>query len=195
LGRKPLSIERELFLDRTHGGRLIALLRELGFAVNPIKEIYPNGKDQFIRDPEWIKLCGEKNWIILSGDKRLETVPENRQAVIDARAKVFLFMDSESFPQEWAAAVIVGHDRMKEILDANPGPFFVNISKRTGSHLARLRLPHGYEPPTRAVDQVIATRTQVESIASPLANDNRPASAEDKDLSTAKPGNLFPPSS
>jgi hypothetical protein len=114
---------------------MVTLLRELGFAVTPIKEVYPNGKDQFIRDPDWIKLCGEKNWIIISGDKKLETVPENRQAVIEARARVFLLMDSESFPQEWAAAVIVGHDRIKDIIEANSGPFFVNISKRTGTHL------------------------------------------------------------
>jgi hypothetical protein len=56
-----LVIDREIFLDRTHGGRFVTLLRELGFAVNPIKEVYPNGKDQFIPDPDWIRLCGEKN--------------------------------------------------------------------------------------------------------------------------------------
>lgn len=78
---------------------MIALLRELGFAVNPIREVFPNGKDQFIRDPDWIKMCGEKNWVIISGDKKLETVPENRQAITDAKAKVFLLMDSESFPR------------------------------------------------------------------------------------------------
>lgn len=170
---------------------MIALLRELGFAVNPIKEVFPNGKDQFIRDPEWIKLCGERNWVILSGDKRLETVPENRQAVIDAKAKVFLLMDSESFPQEWAAAVIVGHDRIKEILDANPGPFFVNISKRIGTHVARLRLPHGYERPPRVVDQAIATETQAESSVGSAPNDDQQASPTSEDLSRAKPGKLF----
>lgn len=160
------------------------MLRELGFAVNPIKEVYP-GRDQFIRDPEWIKLCGEKNWVIVSGDKRLETVPENRQAIIEAKARVFLLMDSESFPQEWAAAVIVGHDRMKEILDANPGPFFVNISKRTGAHLARLRLPLGYTKPSTPAPT-----------SPPPAPPSAPVQAAVPetpiDLSQAKPGKLFP---
>jgi hypothetical protein len=141
LGRRQLKLDREIFLDRTHGGRFVTLLRDIGFTINPIKDIYPNGKDQFIRDPQWIQLCGENNWIIITGDKRLETVPENRQAVIDAKARVFILMDTQSLPEEWAAAVIVGHERMQEIIEANPGPFFVNISKRTGNHLARLRLP------------------------------------------------------
>ncbi|HEY6488625.1 MAG TPA: hypothetical protein VIY99_05835, partial [Terracidiphilus sp.] len=90
MGRRQLKFDRNIFLDRTHGGRLVTLLRDLGFTVNPIKEVYPNGKDQFVRDPDWIKLCGQNNWIVISGDKRLETVPENRQAVIDAKARVFL---------------------------------------------------------------------------------------------------------
>ncbi len=188
MGRKPLSIDRDIFLDRTHGGRLVALLRELGFPVNPIKEVFPNGKDQFIRDPEWIKLCGEKNWVIVSGDKKLETVPENRQAVIDAKARVFLLMDSESFPQEWAAAVIVGHERMKEILDANPGPFFVNISKRTGSHVARLRYPHGYEKPPKALEHAITPPSEGPS-PTPAVPAGEPAVP--RDLSKAKPGKLF----
>jgi hypothetical protein len=165
-------------------------LRELGFSVNPIKEIYPHGKDQFVRDPEWIRLCGEKNWVIVSGDKRLETVPENRQAVIDAKAKVFLLMDSESFPQEWAAAIIVGHERMKEILDANPGPFFVNISKRTGSHLARLRYPHGYQRPHKS-EELSSTSISVSSSEPASSKAQDPNSQLPSDLSKAKTGELF----
>jgi PIN like domain len=156
---------------------MVAMLRELGFAVNPIKEVFPNGKDQFVRDPDWIKLCAEKHWVIISGDKRLETVPENKQAVIDAKARVFLLMDSESFPQEWAAAIIVGHDRIKEILDANQGPFFVNISKRTGHHLARLRFPEGYEPPPRGEHHAMPNETQVEIQALKAPAGEQPESA------------------
>ena len=63
---------------------MTVMLRRAGLTIHPICEIYPNNAHKFIPDPEWIKLCGENNWVIVSGDKRLETVPENRQAIIDA---------------------------------------------------------------------------------------------------------------
>lgn len=126
---------------------MTTILRGAGFVLHPIAEVYPNNAHKFINDPEWIKLCGENNWVVISGDKRLETVPENRQAVIDAKAKVFLLTDSNSFPEIWAAAVIVGRYKIQEIIDANPGPFFVNITKRADTHVARLRLPYGYVRP------------------------------------------------
>ena len=172
---------------------MVTLLRGVGFSVNPIKEVYPNGKDQFIRDPEWIKLCGERNWIVISGDKRLETVPENRQAIIEANARVFLLMDSESLPEEWAAAVIVGHERMREILDANHGPFFVNISKRTGSHLARLRFPHGYERPPKAdlPDAAVAAPGNLATAAARSDEPQRGTPELPAELSDDKPDKLF----
>lgn len=123
------------------------ILRRAGFAVQSIYDVYPGNAHDSISDPEWISLCGANNWIAVTGDKRLETVPENRQAVIDARARIFLLTDSNSRPEVWAAAIIVGHYRMQDILEANVGPFFVNITRRADSHVSRLRLPPGYEAP------------------------------------------------
>lgn len=129
---------------------MTAMLRRAGLTIHPISDVYPDNAHKFVSDPEWIKLCGENNWVIVSGDKRLETVPENRQAIIEARVKVFLLADSNSFPEIWAAAVIIGRYKMQEIIDANSGPFFVNITKRADAHVARLRLPYGFvrrQPP------------------------------------------------
>jgi hypothetical protein len=136
----------EIFLDRTHGKRMSEMLRRVGFTVHHIYDVYPGTAHESVDDPVWIQLCGEKGWIAISGDKRLETVPENRQAVINARLKVFVLTDSNSKPEVWAAAVIVGHFKMAEIIDGNDGPFFVNISKRSDGHVAKLRLPPGYTP-------------------------------------------------
>ena len=153
MSKESLRFEHELFLDRTHGKRLGALLRRVGFKVRPIYEVYPGTAHERVSDPEWIKLCGENGWVAVSGDKRLETVPENRQAVIDAKAKVFVLTDSGSLPEIWAAAIIVGHYRMSEVIDGNSGPFFVNIGKRSDHHVARLRLPAGYTSPEDEPEQ------------------------------------------
>ena len=94
-----------------------------------------------------IKLCAARNWIAVTGDKKLEDVPENRQAVIDATVRVFLLSESNSPPEVWAAAIIIGRYKIDDILEANSGPFFVNINKRSDSHVGKLRRPQGYEHP------------------------------------------------
>jgi hypothetical protein len=147
LSKETPKFEHELFLDRTHGKRMGEMLRRAGFRVRPIYEVYPGTAHDGISDPQWIRLCGENGWVAISGDKRLETVPENRQAVIDAKAKVFVLTDSNSPPEMWAAAIILGHYRMSEMIDGNQGPFFVSVGKRSDGHIARLRLPPGYTPP------------------------------------------------
>ena len=90
-------------------------------------------------DPEWIAKCGQENWIILTGDKSIERVPENRQAVINYKCKVFFFDDSNSLPEEWAAAVIVGRVKVFDLIAKNNGPFFVTLSKYARGHVSTVR--------------------------------------------------------
>ncbi len=126
-----------------------AILRGAGFKVHPIYEVYPGTLHETISDPEWINLCAANNWIVVTGDKKIETVPENRQAVIDSKARIFLLSESNSPPEVWAAAVIIGRYKMDDILEANAGPFFVSVNKRSDGHVGRIRLPPGYEPPEK----------------------------------------------
>lgn len=90
-------------------------------------------------DTVWIAHCAKENWVILSGDKSIEEVPEERQAVIDGKCKVFFFKDTNSLTEEWAAAVIVGRRRILEIVERNNGPFFVTIDKFARSHVSPVR--------------------------------------------------------
>ncbi len=147
-----LKFPHIIFLDRTHGKKMSALLRRVGFEVQHIFEVYHGTQHEDISDPEWIKLCGQNGWIAVSGDKRLESVPANRQAVIDAKAKVFVLTDSNSIPEIWGAAIIVGHYKMAEIIDGNDGPFYVSVGKRANDHILRPKLPSGYSAPVRESD-------------------------------------------
>lgn len=87
----------------------------------------------------WIAECGKQGWIILSGDKGLERNPINRRAVIDAACKVFIFTDTNSKAEEWAAAVIMARRQIAAIVDKNNGPFYVHIGKEAHSHLSAVR--------------------------------------------------------
>jgi hypothetical protein len=135
------KLEGTIFLDRTHGKAMAAMLRRVGIDVRTIYQVYPKKKHQTVKDPQWIAKCGEKGWFAVSGDKRIEKNVENKQAVIDAKCKVFLLTDTNSLPEEWASAIILGREKISNVVRKNPGPFFATISKRSDSHVTHARFP------------------------------------------------------
>jgi len=77
-------------------------------------------KDDMTPDPVWIERCAQKEWVIVTGDKAIETDPTNRQAVIDFKAKVFLLDENNSRAVEWASAIIVGRRKLVDLVHKNP---------------------------------------------------------------------------
>jgi hypothetical protein len=157
-------IEPIFFLDRTHGKRTSRLLQSVGMKV----VLHHKWFVQEARDPEWIAKCGQEDWIVLTGDKSIETVPENRQAVIDAKCKVFFFSDTNSLPEEWAAAVIVGRPKLYEIIERNNGPFFVTLQKHCRTHISSVRFVGAGGPkPVEAETEVAPTKVAASSPSPP----------------------------
>lgn len=151
------SVKPIFFLDRTHGKRTSRILESVGLSV----VLHHKWFHDEAPDPQWIAKCGREQWVILSGDKAIETVPENRQAVIDAKCKVLFFNDSSSLPEEWAAAVIVGRPRLYEIIEKNNGPFFVTIDKHTRSHISSVRFVGSGAPKPVEVTTPVETEAVV----------------------------------
>jgi len=144
------KLDNWIFLDRTHGKAMATLLRRVGLKVKTIYQVYPKRKHQSIKDPQWIAKCGQKGWIAISGDKRIERNVENKQAVINAKCKLFLLTDTNSLPEEWASAVILGREKISNVVRKNEGPFFATISKRSDSHVSHARFPVPREPAPEA---------------------------------------------
>ncbi len=92
-------------------------------------------------DVDWIAECGKLNWVIVSGDRAIERVPVERQAVINAKCKVFMFEDSHiTRSEDWAASFLIGRERILEIAMKANGPFFVTLKPcRSRSHISRPR--------------------------------------------------------
>lgn len=129
--------EPTFFLDRTHGRKIFpGILRRLGFSLVALHE---HGFAPETQDDVWIAECGKQGWAILSGDKGLERNPINRKAIIDKACKVFIFTDTNSKAEEWAAAVIMARRQIALIIDRNNGPFYVHIGKEGHSHLSQVR--------------------------------------------------------
>jgi hypothetical protein len=186
----PHKLGHELFIDRTSSKRLINILRKAGFVLQTIFEVYPDNVHENVVDPDWIKKCGENNWIVITGDKRIETVPENRQAVVDAKVKVFLLNDSNSKPEVWAAAILLGQYKMQDIIDATTGPFFVTVGKRCDSHIQRPRRPAGYDL-VAAPDSMVAAAPESPSVASVPDGIAAEAPVNEGMKMPSKPGELF----
>jgi len=141
LKKSQLKLDSTLFLDRTHGKAMATLLRRVGLKVKTIYQVYPKNRHQSIKDPQWIAKCGERGWVAISGDKRIARNVENKKAVVDAKCKLFLLTDTNSLPEEWASAIILGREKMSNVIHKNRGPFFATIAKRSDSHVSHAKFP------------------------------------------------------
>jgi PIN domain-containing protein len=94
-----------------------------------------------MKDVQIIGECASRNWVIVSGDKSIERVPEERQAVINGKCKVFMFDDShKTRTEDWIAAFLVGRERILEIVAKTKGPMFVTIKpSRARGHISAPR--------------------------------------------------------
>jgi PIN like domain len=130
---KLLPDEPIYFVDRTHGRKKLPnLLKKVGMKV----EVHYNHFDPEAPDDEWIPKCVANGWVIITGDKAIETDPINAKAVEDSAAKVFITADTNSKAEEWAAAIIVGRRKLARVAEYNNGAFCVNIDKYADGHVS-----------------------------------------------------------
>lgn len=136
---KLREAQYQIFLDRNQGSKIMPdLLRKAGLRIVCHDDEFADDRTP---DPIWIKHCAAKDWLILTGDKAIETDPINRQAVIDHKAKVFLLDENCSRALEWASAIIVGRRKLVEVAHANDGPFFASIKKNVNGVVTKFRRP------------------------------------------------------
>jgi hypothetical protein len=129
-----------LFLDRNQGNkRMPMILKEAGLNVRwHSAEGFPTTE---LNDVAWIRTVASKGYIIITSDKKIETDPIERLAVIESKAKVFILDEQNSRAVHWAAAVIVSKDRIYEAVRDNAGPFFMSVVRKSSSMVYRFRVP------------------------------------------------------
>lgn len=113
------------YFDTTNGKVIQQLLRGVGIDVRNYVHL---GLSSDADDKEWIAACGKHEWVIISGDKNISRIPEERQAVIDARCKVFMFDDSDlTRTEDWAASLLVARKKILEVASRTNGPYFALV--------------------------------------------------------------------
>jgi hypothetical protein len=134
------------FIDRTHGRNILPnLLKKVGMNV----EVHCNHFAPEAPDDEWIPKCVANGWVIITGDKAIETDPINAKAVEESAAKVFITSDTNSKAEEWAAAIIVGRRKLARIVEYNNGAFCVDVDKYASNHVSSERYIGGGGPKTK----------------------------------------------
>lgn len=83
----------------------------------------PKGLD----DVEVIKMCSERNWVLISCDDRIRYVPRNKKAVLEHRIHAFTFHDGNHQGVEYAAAMIVGRRHILQTIRKNAAPMIARI--------------------------------------------------------------------
>lgn len=83
----------EFFLDRNLGRRVAEELRERGWVVHRIVDVFP-ADAQDIPDEEWITYGLDRSWVPLSKDGRIKTRDLEIQPIL-ARGAVLLYIDNQ----------------------------------------------------------------------------------------------------
>ena len=118
-------------------GTVLFIDRSLG--IEPIRtELINSGltveihDDHFARDEQdrvWLKIVGERGWVVLTKDQRLRYRPLEISALRASNARVFVLTAGNLRGSEIAAAFLAALPRMFRILRSTPGPFLARLSQ------------------------------------------------------------------
>lgn len=118
-------------------GTVFFLDRSLG--VEPIRtELINSGlvveihDDHFARAEEdrvWLRVVGERGWVVLTKDQRLRYRPLERAALRASNARVFVLTAGNLRGSEIAAVFVAALPKIRRILHRRPGPLLARVSK------------------------------------------------------------------
>lgn len=123
-GRKPSQPdvpEPVFFLDRGLGVNYVAeRIRQRGYEVLPMVDVYPGGADQWISDDEWIVNASDQNWIALTKDYAI--IRDHSAALTTSTLRVFALNNAHLTGPQMADRY---NDNLNRILlrARKPGPY------------------------------------------------------------------------
>lgn len=79
-------------------------------------------------DPDVIKLCAERNWVLISCDDNIRYVPENKSAVIKNRVRAFFFGKGNYQGVEYGAALIVARHQIVKAIQGADGYLLARVT-------------------------------------------------------------------
>jgi predicted nuclease of predicted toxin-antitoxin system len=111
------------FIDRCLGKKLAESLRNVGATV----EIHDDYFDPEINDEDWLRIVGERNWVVLTKDKKIATRSLELLAVAQGNVRLFAFADGNVRGDVVAQAFVNALQNMQGFIRGNQAPFIANV--------------------------------------------------------------------
>jgi predicted nuclease of predicted toxin-antitoxin system len=114
----------EIFLiDRCLGTKLADSLRNVGATV----EIHDAQFDRDINDVDSLKIVGERNWVVLTKDKKIASRPLELLAVAQGDVRLFALVDGDVRGVVVAQAFVNALENMQRFIRGNQAPFIAKV--------------------------------------------------------------------
>jgi len=114
------------FIDRSLGRYDVAeALRAQAMAV----EVHDDHLPQDAADEIWLALAGRNDWVVLTKDKRIRFRPLERQSLLDAGLRAFVFTGASATGHQTAAAFVSALPAMLRLAGSKRGPWIATVSR------------------------------------------------------------------
>lgn len=127
----------EFFVDRSLGRiKVPTLLRRSGWSLRTLAEVYGVPHDEEVRDTEWLRLAGQREWPVLMKDDRIRYRAAERDALLSNGVIAFCLTGGNLRADEMAGYFLT-HKAAVWRACAEGGPALYTVSRRS---LRRLEL-------------------------------------------------------
>lgn len=80
-------------------------------------------------DEEWLAEAGRQNWVVLTRDTRIRYHPNEKQALINSRVRVFVLTAKGLKGQEMADLLVKRLAKIQKIAEELPAPFIASVTR------------------------------------------------------------------
>jgi len=113
------------FIDRCLGKKLADSLRNVGATV----EIHDDYLAPDINDEDWLRIVGERNWVVLTKDQKIATRYLELLAVAQGNVRLFALVDGNVSRDVMAQAFVNALEKMQKFIRGNQAPFIAKVDK------------------------------------------------------------------
>ena len=120
--------EPVFFTDRDLGRTVAAILRTSGLRVEPYHDHF---RSPTTSDVEWLTYVGERGWVAVTHDQRIQQDPQELEALMLAGTKTVLIVGTAPHPA-LASAFLKGIRKIKRFIAEHSDPFIIRVYQATG---------------------------------------------------------------
>jgi predicted nuclease of predicted toxin-antitoxin system len=128
--------ELVFFIDRSLGKHKVArALRQAGVRV----EIHDDHFAPDAKDADWLRVAGERRWIVLTKDDRIRYRPHEKSAMLSSRARVFILTNRNLSGDEMAEIFVKMLPKMQKLALTARSGFVATLNRNTVRVVAEAR--------------------------------------------------------